>query len=162
MRGRKPKPTALKELDGNPGKRALPENEPRPPAPPQLPPAPTHMSNLAKREWRRVGKQLLTLGLFTGLDHAALTAYCVAWARHVEAEEHLAEFGTVLASGGGTFYQSPYVSISNKAIEIMYKIGGEFGFTPVARARIQTQVPEEEPDELERLRAERAARKAKQ
>ena len=30
-RGRKPKPTALKVLEGNPGKRPLNENEPIPP-----------------------------------------------------------------------------------------------------------------------------------
>ena len=29
-RGRKPKPTALKVLEGNPGKRPLNENEPKP------------------------------------------------------------------------------------------------------------------------------------
>ena len=29
-RGRKPKPTAMKELEGNPGKRPLNPNEPRP------------------------------------------------------------------------------------------------------------------------------------
>lgn len=29
-RGRKPKPTAIKELEGNPGKRPLNANEPRP------------------------------------------------------------------------------------------------------------------------------------
>jgi hypothetical protein len=31
MRGRKPKPTFLKVLDGNPGKRPLNDQEPRPP-----------------------------------------------------------------------------------------------------------------------------------
>ena len=30
-RGRKPKPTALKELEGNPGKRSLNPSEPKPP-----------------------------------------------------------------------------------------------------------------------------------
>ena len=29
-RGRKPKPTAIKELEGNPGKRPLNANEPKP------------------------------------------------------------------------------------------------------------------------------------
>lgn len=31
QRGRKPKPTALKELEGNPGKRTLNDKEPKPP-----------------------------------------------------------------------------------------------------------------------------------
>ena len=31
MRGRRPKPTALKLIEGNPGKRPLPRDEPTPP-----------------------------------------------------------------------------------------------------------------------------------
>jgi phage terminase small subunit len=76
--GRKPKPTSLKVLQGNPGKRPLNENEPKPP--PRLPRSPEHLSEEAKKEWRRAGKFLFQLGLVSDIDRAAFAAYCQAWA----------------------------------------------------------------------------------
>ena len=51
--GRKPTPTTLKELKGNPGRRPLNEAEPKPAA--RLPSPPAHLSRSARREWRRAG-----------------------------------------------------------------------------------------------------------
>ena len=49
MAGRKPKPTSLKVLEGNPGKRQLNPNEPKPDA--SVPKCPAWLSKEAKREW---------------------------------------------------------------------------------------------------------------
>ena len=87
--GRPPKPTALKLLTGNAGKRPLPENEPAPVVPSRLPPPPKHLSDEAKSEWRRMGRELLRLGLLTTIDRAEFALYCQAWGRWVEAEEAL-------------------------------------------------------------------------
>ena len=54
QRGRKPKPTAMKELEGNPGRRQLNENEPRPER--RAPRCPSWLEDEAKKEWRRMGK----------------------------------------------------------------------------------------------------------
>ena len=51
--GRKPQPTALKVLKGNPGRRPLNEDEPKPEV--LLPRPPAHLSPVARREWRRAG-----------------------------------------------------------------------------------------------------------
>jgi hypothetical protein len=48
MVGRLPKPTALKVLSGNPGKRALNKNEPKPGG---VPTCPSSLDATAKREW---------------------------------------------------------------------------------------------------------------
>jgi P27 family predicted phage terminase small subunit len=96
MAGRKPKPTHLKLLQGNPGKRPINSAEPKPPA--ELPPAPEHLSAAAKTEWTHMGQQLLTLGLLTSIDRAAFAAYCVVWARWAEAEEALKKTGPVVRS----------------------------------------------------------------
>ena len=53
-RGRKPKPTALKVLEGNPGKRPLNELEPKPKK--QAPSCPSWLEPEAKKEWRRMAK----------------------------------------------------------------------------------------------------------
>ena len=73
MAGRKPKPTALKLVTGNPGKRPLNDHEPQPEA--AIPEVPAHLSGEAKAEWDRIVIRLHPLGLLTDLDRAALAAY---------------------------------------------------------------------------------------
>ena len=63
MRGRKPKPTALKLLEGNPGKRRINGSEPKPPA--SRPTCPAHLSPSAKAEWKRLAEALNRIGLLT-------------------------------------------------------------------------------------------------
>ena len=58
--GRKPKPTALKRLEGNPGKRPLNALEPVPPTVPLQ--CPRHLLPEAKKEWRVLVGPDLPLG----------------------------------------------------------------------------------------------------
>ena len=133
--GRKPKPTALKVLAGNPGKRKLNDREPKPKA--VIPRCPKILQGEARSEWRRIAKKLHALGLLTEIDRAALTGYCLAWARLVEAEEMLRKHGTVIVSKNGFPVQSPYLNIATKATEQLVRMLVEFGMTPSSRARIQ-------------------------
>src|SRR5688572_3138073 len=64
--GRRPLPTAMKVLRGNAGKRPLNEQEPQPRV--AMPACPPHLSDEAKREWRRMGRRLAALGLVTEID----------------------------------------------------------------------------------------------
>jgi len=132
--GRKPKPTALKLLHGNPGKRPLNQNEPKPR--PRLPRAPAHLSDAARREWQRAGRFLLQLGLMTDLDVAALAAYCVAYGRWGEAEEALRTHGVLIKSPSGHPMQSPYLAVANRAMEQMRSLLSEFGMSPASRSRV--------------------------
>ena len=72
MRGRKPKPTRLKLIEGNPGKRATNQHEPRPE--PKVPTCPAHLCPAAKAEWKRLAQELFVLGIVTALDRAAASA----------------------------------------------------------------------------------------
>src|SRR5262249_28256271 len=84
-RGSKPKPTALKLITGNPGRRPLNHGEPQPPAPETLLPPP-ELNDDAKVEWgRRIG-ELMSCGLFTSIDYAAFAAYCQSWGTWMECE----------------------------------------------------------------------------
>ena len=140
MRGRKPIPTRLKLLTGNPGKRPLNYNEPRPEM--EIPECPPELSPTAQREWHRLVGDLASLGLLTSLDRAALAAYCAAYALWAEATEAIQKFGAMVKSPTGYPIQSPYVSIANRQAEIMLRIAAEFGFTPASRSRIATPSPE--------------------
>ena len=85
--GAKPKPTALKLLEGNPGKRPTNKNEPRPKV--FVPKPPAHLTDAALLEWKRVSEQLAMLGILTTLDRAVLAGYCQAYGRWSEAEQKL-------------------------------------------------------------------------
>ena len=76
-RGRKPKPTALKLLEGNPGKRPLNDREPVPlkgdiKCPDWLLPE-------AKKEWKRLAPALEAMGVLTMADLTAFEGYCQAY-----------------------------------------------------------------------------------
>ena len=141
MRGRRPKPTRLKVLTGNPGKRPLNHDEPRPA--PEIPECPPELGPVARREWDRLVGELGKLKLVTNLDRAALAAYCGAYALWSEATEAIQKFGTMVKSPSGYPIQSPYLAIANRQAELMMRISAEFGFTPASRSRISTPRPDE-------------------
>ncbi len=80
--------------------------------------------------------ELLSLGLLTSIDRAALAAYCQAWGRWVEAEEALKKHGVVVRSPNGFPIQSPYLAIANKARDQMRSMLTEFGMSPSSRSRV--------------------------
>ena len=149
--GPPPKPTALKKLAGNPGRRPLNEREPQPPVPEHTPYVPRHLNREGKREWRRIVKMLVDLGLYTVMDRAALAMYCQAWGRWVEAERELAKEGPVLTSSKGNLYQNPHLHVANKAWDQTRKMLSEFGLTPAERSRLKVIMQEEEPSLAEQL-----------
>lgn len=73
MAGR-PKPTALKVIEGNRGKRKLPGNEPKPK--PKAPPCPKDIDAGAKRAWRRIVPMIEGVGLLTVIDGDMLAVLC--------------------------------------------------------------------------------------
>ncbi len=144
--GPAPKPTRLKALAGNPGKRPLNRHEPQPRS--GLPRCPTQLSEEAKREWKRISQELERLGLLTVLDRAALSAYCQAWGRWIEAEERLRQHGVIVKSPNGFPVQSPYLAVANKAMAQMGKLLVEFGLSPSSRSRIQGPIDDPDDDEF--------------
>jgi P27 family predicted phage terminase small subunit len=134
MPGRKRKPTAIRRLEGNRGKRAWNHAEPVPPE--GLPTCPAHLSDAAVAEWDRLATSLHEMGVLTVVDRAALAAYCQAYGRWVEAEERLRETPALFKTPSGYVQQSPWLGIANKQLELMGRYMVELGLTPAARSRI--------------------------
>ena len=97
MRGPVPQPTVIKQLRGNPGKRALPKGEPKPAAG-RLPSAPRWLSDEAKREWKRLAPRLHAVGLLTEVDGLALAMLCEAFAQYMAAKTVVDSEGLLLMS----------------------------------------------------------------
>lgn len=133
-------------IRGNPSKRPLPENEPKPQV--SKPKAPPHLSEGARKHWRVVVKQLADAGVMTHLDRDALEAYCESYALWVDAQAKLSEFGPVVKDRFGAPKVSPYMQIAREAFAQMRSMLAEFGMTPAARTRVSTaaQKPKEKSD----------------
>jgi P27 family predicted phage terminase small subunit len=149
--GTKPRPTRLKLVTGNPGKRPLNRHEPQARA--ALPSPPGHLTQEALEEWRRVAAELHRLGMLSEIDRTALAAYAQAYGRWVKAERALSRMaekdlltgGLMIRTSNGNAIQNPLVGTANAASAAMMKYAVELGMTPSARTRI-IALPPEEPD----------------
>ena len=152
-RGPSPKPTALKLLQGNPGKRPLNEREPKPRK--DMPRCPAWLSSEAKKVWRRLVPELRAMRVLTIVDGDALAAYCQTFARWRAAEEYLARHGDVYpirdeARRIKCMQQFPQVAIARSLLQILRAYQQEFGLTPSSRTGIRAAEPAVE-DELDKF-----------
>lgn len=134
MAGRKPKPTSLKQLAGNPGKRKLNGSEPKFSV--LRSKCPKHLDAVARKEWKRVSQELVALRIMSEADVAALAAYCSAYSRWVKAELVIQRDGEVIKQPSGEIIRNPWLIVSEKAIDSLRKFATEFGLTPSSRTRL--------------------------
>lgn len=148
-KGRKPKPTALKILEGNTGHRPIhPENEPQPT---KKTTCPAWLAPEAKTEWKRISKSLDELGILTDFDRAALAGYCQSYARWKQAEEIVSKKGMTITDRYGREVTRPEVVISRQEKMEMLKFAAEFGMTPSTRTKLISHVEDKDQDEMELL-----------
>src|SRR5690349_11299931 len=138
MQGRRPKPPGLKLIDGNPGKRPIPE---APDVTPAIPTKPTYLSGVASEIWDEITPHLLTAQLINPLCGVILALLCDAVADYRHAKEMLARpaeegGGHMVTTPNGYRVQSQWLAIKNKAFEQIMKVGVEFGMTPSSLARV--------------------------
>jgi P27 family predicted phage terminase small subunit len=134
MKGRKPKPTVLRALDGNAGKRPINKNEPIPEG--DLSAPPQHLTVLQKIIWKHA---ILNAprGLLRILDSNMLMIWVIASDLHQQAARKIEEEGLIITTvDKETKQQSPYLAIVNKQAEIMLRSASELGFSPTSRSRI--------------------------
>lgn len=153
--GRNAKPTAIKLLQGNPGKRPINTEEPKPQE--GEPEKPKGMPHAASREWDFIVPQLRLLGVLTIIDGKALMQYCDAYA-HVEmARKEIKKHGLLIEeaiiSGEGFFVGTKYkanpaVNIYATFSKIMNSYLQQFGLTPASRSKLKIEKPKP-ADEME-------------
>lgn len=141
MKGRKPIPTGVKKLMGNPGKRPLNDREPKILG--GLPTCPDFLTDVAKQEWRRVAAELHHAQLLTTVDRALMAAYCQQWAQWRELQEGIAQSGSI-----GAAIITGELNASLKLVASLRTLANELGLSPAARTRIRT-APADQVDELE-------------
>lgn len=136
--GRRPQPTALKVLRGNPGKRPLNVDEPTiAPADPSFdnPPAEIADDLGAATEWRRVAPILRAAGLVSATERAALTALCQQWSRYLAAHTQVMKLGMCIETTKSVPIPNPYLLVADRALTHCARLWSELGLTPSGRAR---------------------------
>ena len=137
MRGRKPKPTEQRRLEGNPGRRPFNLAEPAPPAFELAPPEEQTAFPSALAEWQRLAPLLRTAKQITEGDRAALTALCLEWARYLDAMREVKRLGMIVKAPSGYPIPNPYLPIATRALSACQKLWPELGLTPSSRSRVK-------------------------
>lgn len=133
--GRPRKPTALKVLHGdfekNPSRR--PKAEPQPDL--AVPKCPSHLSVLARHEWKRIVSELGDLKVLSLAERASLELYCRAYGEWREATKTVEAEGRYYADEKG-WKEHPAGKAMRQWAGICHKLLCEFGMTPSSRSRI--------------------------
>jgi P27 family predicted phage terminase small subunit len=138
-RGPRPEPTILKIAKGNPGKRRLNKDEPKPAIDSIQPPEWVTGNALAK--WNEIVPQLLAMGVMTNADVEPVARYCTMHEQYVKYLDQVRRGLDVLVirdeKGKVKYMQStPAATMLNKLSASMLRIEQEFGLTPSARTGI--------------------------
>ena len=158
QRGPKPLPANVHVLRGNPSKKPLGSlfDELRPEV--ELPSYPSWLWKEAKKEWKRIGEELVRYGLISKLDRAALVQYVQAWAKYAWAEEKLSKAmrdaeagqkqaeaegkpwtggdGIMVPTTNGNMQYSHYWVVSRNASTELDRHLQKFGLHAAARSRV--------------------------
>ena len=155
----RPKPTHLKVVAGNPGKRKLNKAEPKPKR--EIPSCPAYLSDAAKVAWGRLSVMLDRMGVLTEADAPALERLCDCYAEILECRDLIARDGRTYSSvttrttsedGEETTVEevksllkaNPAVGMLADADKRFKSYLIEFGLTPAARSKVNAAPPEDD------------------
>ena len=139
------KPTALKLIEGNKGKRALNKSEPDPEYLNDLT-APDYLSAAAKKVWDEVAPNLRKAMLLTTIDVQTLAMGCNAIAQYRLASQQVgdtlvkANMVEPLEGGGNAVpvgeHVNPWLIVQSMSFKQAMAVFMQFGMSPAARARV--------------------------
>lgn len=143
LRGPKPKPTAIRVLEGNPSGRPLPGNEPQPRKVAKVEP-PEGLTEDGKKIWKELSEEMIRIGLLTVLDLHALHRYVRYLLEYYDAERRINGVLVITMKWPNGQIRhvtpNPYLSIRNNASTQLSRLEQSLGLTPSARARMIAMV----------------------
>lgn len=152
-RGPKPKPTALKILEGNPGRRELNDLEPACDLPP-VKPHTVGADEIASAEWDRI-IAAMPPQVYTALDTGMLANYALAWSMLVRAQMSLDSDGlliNIFDRNPETNEQycvgvkiNPAARVWKAASATLIQCADRLGLSPGVRSRLQLPTRDEKP-----------------
>jgi P27 family predicted phage terminase small subunit len=156
-RGRRPKPTAVKELAGNPGHRPLNASEPQPRA--SRATTPRGLGAEGGRFWRKYAPALAALGVLTEVDEPALRMAAehfelalraakelrqgVVIPSHDGTQEATIQTGLLMEDADGNLRKNPLLQVLRDQSAALRSYLTEFGMTPAARSKLHVEIAEQ-------------------
>ncbi|SFK74831.1 phage terminase, small subunit, putative, P27 family [Nitrosomonas aestuarii] len=132
------KPTNLKIVTGNPGKRGLNKQEPDPDYLNDLT-APGYLSGDAQAVWDQIAPKLRESRLLTVVDVPILAMMCESIAEYRRATIYCKDSPLDHSEKTGGYVLSQWKIVQSMSLKQIMLIAREFGMTPASRTRIQIQ-----------------------
>jgi len=147
--GRRPKPTALKILTGNPSKRPLNKHEPI--AENFNSPCPSYLTKKGIEAWHKLTPILKDMNVLTNADSLALERLCDCYADILAARELIKRDGrtyqTTDANGNTLIKNNPAVNQARTSEAQLKSYLVEFGLTPAARTKLHSMNGDDEKED---------------
>ncbi|MBL5859868.1 phage terminase small subunit P27 family [Serratia fonticola] len=140
MSGPPKTPTHLRLVRGNPSKRAINKNEPKPPS--GVPPTPKHFDKQGKYWFKRMAEELDALGVMSQLDARALELLVEAYTEYRHHCEVLDQEGYSYKTDEGLVKPHPQAAMKADVWKRMRGMLGEFGMTPSSRSKVNATGPD--------------------
>ena len=135
-RGRKPKPEAIKQLSGNPGKRK--SDIPETPQPAEASArAPRGLSGEARKFWHGIATELIELGVLRTVDVPAFVLMAEHYSLARKASGQLLELDTLTTVDKNEAERKhPLLQVFKDNAQAYRLFAAEFGLTPSSRSRL--------------------------
>lgn len=148
MAGRNPKPTHLRLIEGNKGKRSINANEPTPDLLEDLT-APAHLSADAAKVWGELAPKYRRAMLLTELDAEMLELASTSIANYRTATAKADEGPVCTNPTTGSMYPNPWVNMAAMYFKQAKTALESLGGSPVARVRLSVNPQSDLFDSLE-------------
>jgi P27 family predicted phage terminase small subunit len=125
------KPSIIKELEGNRGKRPIPAEM----APIGQPEAPAHLTAEQLDRWQDIVSSL-PVELLSRADHQVLERMAVAWAAFRQTTILINQAGLLTRGQNNEPVRNPLLAVRKLATTEMEACGAMLGLSPVARTRL--------------------------
>nr|WP_306310634.1 phage terminase small subunit P27 family [Xenorhabdus aichiensis] len=135
----------MRLVRGNPSKRPINKNEPKPPT--GVPPTPKYFDKQGKYWFKRMAEELDALGVMSQLDAKALELLVEAYVEYRHHCDTLEQAGytypTTSATGDKIIKAHPAAVMKADAWKRLRAMLGEFGMTPSTRAKVNMNSPDQ-------------------
>jgi P27 family predicted phage terminase small subunit len=136
VRGRKPKPAAVRRREGNAGKRPIVEEALIGSPVFDVPEAPEWLSDRQAYVWNEIMPDLVELGIVRSIDATILESLCVFVAMAREAEETVRDDGFTTTGAQGGIVVHPAFRVMRDSWKEARSIGEQYGLTTTGRLRL--------------------------
>ncbi|MFO0863533.1 MAG: phage terminase small subunit P27 family [Gemmataceae bacterium] len=103
----------------------------------KIPACPEQLTDIAKKEWKRLAPELESKGGFRATDVGALAGYCQAYADFLNATQIVKDEGMYITTARGVTVEHPANRSKNAALDRMNKFASVLGLDPHARTRLK-------------------------